>query len=169
MMIQIVDEKDNLIGHKERGEVDPEKDIYRSAALWLTNSKGEVLLAQRKFTKDHDPGKQGPAVSGTVDEGETYESNIYKEAEEEIGLKGETLKLGPKERVTKEYNFFCQWFTHSLDWPLEKFVPQESEVEKLAWISEQELVKDVANNPDKYLPTMDEIVKLFVKQNIINI
>lgn len=161
-MIQIVDENDNLIGHKDRAEVDPEKDIYRASALWLTNSKGEVLLAQRKFSKDHDPGKWGPAVSGTVDEGETYESNIYKEAEEEIGVKGETFKLGPKARVTKGYNFFCQWFNLSFDWPLEKFVPQETEVEKLVWISEQELVKDVAENPDKYLPTMAEIVKLFI-------
>lgn len=162
-MIQIVDEKDNLIGHKDRSEVDYNKDIYRGTALWVTNSEGEVLLAQRKHTKDKDPGKWGPAVSGTVDEGETYETNIYKEAEEEIGLKNEPFKLGPKARVKRPFNFFCQWYTLSLDRPLGSFTPQEEEVEELAWVSEKELAKDVEENPEKYLPTMADILKLFSK------
>ncbi len=34
------------------------------------------MLAQRKFTKNHNPGTWGPAVTGTVAESETYDSNI---------------------------------------------------------------------------------------------
>lgn len=139
-MIQIVDGNDNLIGHKERSEVDYSKDIYRGTALWVTNSKGEILLAQRKHTKDKDPGKWGPAASGTVDEGETYESNVYKEAEEEIGLTGLKFNLGPKTRVTKPRNFFCQWFTVVLDRPVNEFKIQEEEVEELKWLPERERV-----------------------------
>jgi len=37
MKIQIVDDKDQLIGVKERNEVDYKTDIYRVSALWLTN------------------------------------------------------------------------------------------------------------------------------------
>ena len=37
------------------------------------------------------PEVWGPAVSGTNEEGETYDSNIIKEAQEEIGLTGYTL------------------------------------------------------------------------------
>ena len=84
--IIIVDEDDNIIGSKERNSI-VSGDIYRVSALLIENSKGEILLAQRALTKKHDPGKWGPPVAGTVEEGETYESNIVKEAEEELGLK----------------------------------------------------------------------------------
>ncbi len=94
--VQIVDENDNLIGHKPRTEVDFTKDIYRSACIWIENSKGEVLLARRALNKDKDPGMWGTAAAGTVDEAETYESNAYKELEEEIGLTGVELTSNAK-------------------------------------------------------------------------
>ncbi len=159
-MIQIVDENDQVVGHKDRADVDHQNEVYRVAALWVTNSQGEVLIAQRKHNKDKDPGKWGPAVSGTVDEGETYETNIYKEAEEEIGLIGEIFNQGSKMRITEPRNYFCQWFTATVDKPLDEFQPQEEEVEQIKWVSERELAKDVQEHPDKYIVSMPKILKL---------
>src|ERR1700761_7819266 len=99
-LIQIVDENDTLIGHKPRDQVSATTDYYRIACLWLENSKGEVLLAQRKWTKKNDPGTWGPAAAGTVDQGETYEQNMYKEAQEEIGVSGVTFTPVTKFRRT---------------------------------------------------------------------
>lgn len=160
--IQIVDADDNLIGHKVRQEVDPIKDIYRVAALWLTNSQGEILIAQRKLTKTNDPGKWGPAVAGTVDEGETYESNIYKEAQEEIGLSGIKFEIGPKRRVYEPTNYFGQWFTSRVDQGVDSFVLQEEEVEAVKWITEVELVNDVQANPERYISGMGDTIRMFV-------
>lgn len=86
MLIPIVDEEDNIIDYKERKKLDL-KDIYRVSALWIENSKGEILLAQRSFNKKHHPGLWGPAVAGTVEKGESYEENISHEIEEELGIK----------------------------------------------------------------------------------
>ncbi len=160
--IQIVDENDTVIGSKERHDVDAVRDIYRITGLWVTNSKGEVLIAQRKFTKSHDPGKWGPAVAGTVDEGETYEENMRKEAEEELGIKDVEFSLGPKKRRHVPWNYFCQWFTVTLDWELEDFKIQEAEVEQIAWIPADELARDMAEHPDKYIPSMDDAIKTFI-------
>ncbi len=138
-LVQVVDDNDTVIGHKDRLTLDFQKDIYRVAALWITNSKNEVLLAQRKLTKDRDPGKWGPAVAGTLDAGETYETNIYKEAEEEIGLSGVKFKIGPKMRIHEPRNYFCQWFTLELDRSSNSFRLQEDEVEAIKWIVLQDL------------------------------
>jgi isopentenyldiphosphate isomerase len=148
--IVIVNENDEIIGHKERGTLTKE-DIYRVSALWITNSKGDILLAQRKFTKAHDPGKWGPAVAGTVDEGEAYEMNILKEAEEEIGLKDIHPTLGPKRRERGEHNYFGQWYLLTIDKPVEDFTIQEEEVEQIKWFARSELEKDICDNPEKYL------------------
>ncbi len=162
-LAQIVDENDNIIGHKPRPDIDYQKDIYRVAALWVTNSKGEVLIAQRKLTKDKDPGKWGPAVGGTVEDGETYESNIYKEAEEEIGLTGYQFTLGPKMRRQAERNYFAQYFSVVVDEPVEFFRPQEEEVEKVEWINRDVLAKEIKNNPEKYTPFFPTAVELLLK------
>jgi len=152
--IVIVNESDEVITYKERGTL-TQNDIYRVSALWVKNSKGDILLAQRKFTKSHDPGKWGPAVAGTVDEGETYEQNIVKEAEEEIGLKNIQPILGPKVRVTGEYNYFDQWYTFVIDKPAEDFVIQEEEVERVKWFTRTELEKELREYPEKYLTSLD--------------
>ncbi len=158
---EIVDDKDQIIGAKLRDEMDYPIDIYRVSALWLTNNSGQVLMAQRKFGKDADAGKWGPAVAGTVEEGETYEVNIYKEAEEEIGLSGVKFEIGPKLRIVGPRNYFCQWYTVVVDHELGDFTAQDEEVEALMFVAASDLVKDVTDNPDKYIRNMADTVKVF--------
>ena len=160
--IQIVDSNDQFITCKTRDKVDFKKDIYRVSALWLTNSKGEILLARRKKTKDHDPGKWGPAVAGTVEEGETYKSNIYKEAEEELGLVDLKFSLGPKIRYYKFRNYFCQWFTLTLDRKIEEFTVCEEEVEGIAWVACDKLVEDIRKYPENYMSSMPKVIETFL-------
>src|SRR3989344_8863957 len=101
--IVIVDENDKVVCEKDK-EMVRGADIYRVSALWITNSRDEILLARRALTKSHHPRKWGPAVAGTVDEGETYEENIIKEAEEELGLKNIKPELGPKTKTDNEFH-----------------------------------------------------------------
>lgn len=158
-LYQIVDDQDNLISAKPRNEIDFKNDYYRISGLWLTNSKGQILIAQRLLTKDKDPGKWGPAAAGTLEVGETYESNAYKEAEEEIGLTGVEFTLGPKMKFENPRKSFCQWFIATCDWPEGQFVLQATEVEQVKWIDEGVFFEDVRANPDKYLPTMSLIIE----------
>lgn len=161
-IITIVDENDNVISSKERG-LTTSDDIYRVSALWLTNSNGEVLLAQRRFNKKHDPGKWGPAVAGTVDEGESYESNIYKEAEEEIGLIGVKLRLGPKQIINGGlHRFFCQWFLAKVDKDNKEFKIQETEGEQVAWVPIKRLKDELKNNPTKFTPNAKNWVGMLI-------
>lgn len=158
MKIHIVDNQDNLIGVKERTEIDYKTDIYRVSALWLTNSKGQTLLAKRAAVKDKDPGKWGPAVAGTIDEGETYDDNIHKEAIEEIGLEGAEFTKGSKIRITHPRNYFCQWYFVTLDRDADTFVMQEDEVDKLEWVDIEQMKQELKTSPDKYVPAMQQIV-----------
>lgn len=158
MKIQIVDEQDNVIGVKERTGVDYKTDIYRVSALWLTNSKGQTLLAKRAAVKGNDPGKWGPAVAGTIDEGETYDDNIYKEAIEEIGLGGAEFTKGKKTRITYPRNYFCQWYFVTIDREADTFIMQANEVDELEWVDIEQMKKELKVNPDKYVPAMQQIV-----------
>jgi isopentenyldiphosphate isomerase len=164
--IIIVDATDTPIGLKKRGEVDDVKDIYRCTGVWITNSEGQVLIAKRKLTKDKDPGKWGPAVSGTVEEGETYESNALKETEEEIGLTGVSLDLGPKKYIEHPRKYFAQWFFCKVDKPIGDFVIQKDEVDQVAWIGKNQLVQEIKKSPEKYTPSFSAMIDILINKNL---
>ncbi|MCD6398435.1 MAG: NUDIX domain-containing protein [Candidatus Aenigmarchaeota archaeon] len=158
--ITVVDENDNAIGYKERGKIKPD-DIYRVSALWIKNSRGDILLAKRALTKKNDPGKWGPSVAGTVGNGESYEENIVREAEEELGLKGIKPVKGPKVRTYGKHNFFCQWFILTIDKKISEFRIQKEEVDRVKWFSKEELIKMLESNPEYFLNDMKKYVELF--------
>jgi isopentenyl-diphosphate delta-isomerase len=159
----IVDKNDQPIGFKPRDQITGD-DIYRVSGLWLTNLEGGILLAQRSFSKKNSPGKWGPAVAGTVEEGQTYESNIAQEIKEEIGLTGLEIKPYVK-KLSSETNkpHFTQWFLAKADIDIADLKIQTDEVEAVRWISPADLVLDLKNNPDKYLVNMPKWVDLFIK------
>jgi len=159
--IIVVDEKDNIIGYKESGTLNQE-DIYRVSALWITNSQGEILLAKRHPEKKHDPNKWGPAVAGTVDEGEDYEENIIKEAEEEIGLKYPKFEKGPKKRIHGRYNYFCQWYFLEIDKSIDEFKIQEDEVDEIKWFSKEEILEMLNSKPNLFVQSVDQWIHEFL-------
>jgi len=163
--IIIVDENDKIIGYKERETLN-QSDIYRVSALWIQSSKGDILLARRKLNKKNDPGKWGPAVAGTNDKGESYESNIVKEAEEEIGLRDHRFQKFDKIRYSGKHNYFCQWFRLIIDKKLEEFVIQKNEVEEIKWFKKDKLLKKLENNPSNFLKSMKDYINLFNSQGM---
>ena len=151
-MIVIVDENDNVIGSKGRNEL-ATGDIYRVTGLWITNSRGQVLMAQRAFTKKKDPGVWGPAVAGTVEDGESYDDNMLKEVAEEIGLSLsiDQLRRGPRMCMPREGNrFWNQWYYYKTDASISEFTIQEAEVAALRWFESDELIRAIAETPEQF-------------------
>jgi len=156
--IIIVNTKDEQINIKEQGTLDYEKDIYRVSALWITNSEGQILLAKRAYTKKQHPGRWGPAVAGTIEEGETYDSNIIKEAEEELGLKNIKPKKGFKNMVSIEYLYFVQWYFLELNEPPSFFKPDPREIAEIKWFTKDQLRNMKEELTDGVLNSMKELI-----------
>ncbi|MFH1649292.1 MAG: NUDIX domain-containing protein [Candidatus Woesearchaeota archaeon] len=146
----IVDSDDNIIGYKPRSLVGID-DIYRVATLWIRDRNGRFLLSQRSLSKERHPGYWGPAVTGTVEKGETYQENSIREAEEELGIKGLLFKEGPKIFRDRDWRFFCQYFILVLDWPEDRFRIQKSEVERVKWFTREEIESELVSGREKFL------------------
>ncbi|MFA5993303.1 MAG: NUDIX domain-containing protein [Candidatus Pacearchaeota archaeon] len=160
--IIVVDDNDKVIDNMSREDVDKNKKLrYRVTALYITNNQGQILLARRAFTKSHNPGKWGPAVAGTVEENETYESNIIKEAEEELGLKNLKLTKGPKVKVDQEHKYYAQWFSVIVNKPTEDFQVQTEEVAEIKWFSKEELLKQLEQNPNDFVNAVENMLNFF--------
>jgi len=157
-LIPVVNEQDEIIGYKERSEIQKE-DIYRVTALWITNNKGEILIAQRAFTKRNNPGTRWPAVSGTVEKWESYDENIEKEMYEELWL--ETIEITPRlhERKSNDHNFFLQRYRAEIDEPISYFTFPEEETAAIKRIAKEELISQIQSHPEQFVPDMGEYVQ----------
>lgn len=157
--ITVVDEQDNIIGYKERSALS-DSDIYRVAGLWATNDKGEALIARRALTKSHNPGKWGPTAAGTVEEGEDYEQNIIKEAQEELGIKNLKPTFWFKVKPRSEgYRYFGCWYKATVNIPIEELVLQPDEVAEAKWITIDRLKEEVQTNPEDFIPSLASWVR----------
>lgn len=136
----IVNEQDAIIWYKQRWTINKE-DIYRVSALLVKNMKWEFLLAQRSLSKNNNPWEWSFSVAGTIEQWETYDSNIIKEIEEEIWIYDLKYKKAFKKRIYWKHNFFCQFYISILDKPIEDFKIQEEELEDIRWFSENEILK----------------------------
>jgi len=161
----VVDENDNIIGYKSKEDIDPQNEYYRVSALRLTNSRGEILIAQRSFSKSHNPWVRWPAVAGTVEKGESYEDNIKKETEEELGISDIQFTKWPKYKIERERHYFWQRFFATIDKDISEFTFQKEEVEAIKRIYPEELKKDVELHPESYLKTMNSYIKEFTKNS----
>ncbi len=159
----LVDSHDNILGYKPREHL-THGDRHRSTAIWLENSRGEVLLAQRHAHKQPHPGLWGPAVTGTVNHHETFFQNAYRELQEELGLKPMLLTEILRQSVDHPDGSkrFTVWFKGQTDLPLQDFRLQPEEVAGVRWVSKPWLQEDLLNNPQKYMPSARFWPELFL-------
>lgn len=160
MQVVIVNPDDEIIGHKEAGQL-AEYDIYRVSALWLTNSTGDILLAKRTPDQLHDPGRWGPPASGVVRAGEDYLSAMIRLAREEIGLDNLRLSELAGFHRNHKYNYFCQWYKAVVDRPAEEFIINRRNLDGLRWFGRSELWRALKASPRDYLTAMGLYLRMF--------
>ena len=86
-----MDEHDEVIGGVPRSRMRRERLIHRTTYIFVFSSRGELLVQERTPTKDVYPGYYDLAAGGVLMEGESYVESAYREAEEELGLRGVAL------------------------------------------------------------------------------
>ncbi len=136
----IVDENDNIIGEKWRDEM-TDDDCWRVISIWITDQDGNILLQQRSFKKDLDPGDWSAAAEGTVGKNDEYEATAIRELNEELGISCATLKPTTKvhHRMASKGYRIRQGYLCAIDHiPEKKINIQKSEVEQVKWFTPTE-------------------------------
>lgn len=85
-MVDIINEKDVVVGTTTRQDSHKNPQLHRVVNIWFFNNNNEVLLQKNSLTKNHDAGKLSETVGGHVDAGESYDEAAVRETAEETGL-----------------------------------------------------------------------------------
>jgi isopentenyl-diphosphate delta-isomerase type 1 len=86
-LLDLVDDQDNVVGEVWKHQVHGNpKLIHREVAIAVFNDKGEVLLQQRSYKKENDPGAWKMSAAGHVGKGEDPKEAVIRELSEELGI-----------------------------------------------------------------------------------
>jgi len=85
-IFDVVNEQDEVIGHRPRSEVHRLGLLHRAAHVLVFNAAGQVFLQKRSMLKDRQPGVWDSSASGHVNSGEDYDTCAVRELQEEIGF-----------------------------------------------------------------------------------
>lgn len=98
-IFDVVNERDEVIGQRTRGEVHRLGLMHRAVHVLVFNRAGEVFLQKRSMSKDCSPGLWDSSASGHLESGEEWDACAVREVAEELGV----ALTAPPEFVFKEH------------------------------------------------------------------
>ncbi len=148
----LVDEQDRQTGIMEKMAAHVVPRLHRAFSIFLFNSKGELLLQQRAFSKYHSPGLWTNTCCSHPRNGETMEQATARRLEEELGMHCEMHEVftfiykAPVGLGLTEHEFDHVWFGHSDEEPH----INRDEVASWKYMSLDEIEDDLRQHPECY-------------------
>jgi 16S rRNA (adenine1518-N6/adenine1519-N6)-dimethyltransferase len=164
-LLEVVNAKNQIIGIEKRGIVHAKNLMHRSVHVVLINSDKHILLQQRAWNKDSEPGKWDTSCAGHVDPGEASLEAAERELSEELGLKGVVLEeiLCLEASVCTGYEFINVFLCRENS----KVSPDPEEIIDWRWCSSEELQSWMEEHPDIFTSVFKNIVTCFRELQVL--
>ncbi|HZV34334.1 MAG TPA: NUDIX domain-containing protein [Verrucomicrobiae bacterium] len=148
-IFDVVNERDEVIGQRTRGEVHRLGLRHRAVHVLVFNSRGELFLQKRSMKKDTFPGAWDSSCSGHLDSGEDYDACALRELREEIGWQA---KQAPERLFKIEA---CEGTGQEFVWVYRleaegPFTLHPEEIETGGWFTAQKITSWMAERPQEF-------------------
>jgi len=159
--LDLVNEKDEVVGKKLRSEVYSEGlSNFRVVNLFIVNSEGKIWIPRRVSTKRIFPLCLDVSMGGHVESGETYEEAFRRETSEELNIDTSQFTCKLLGHLTPHENnvsAFMKVFEIQTD-----LVPNfnSEDFTEYFWLSPNELFQMIANG-DKTKGDLPKLVNIF--------
>lgn len=158
MTINTVDEHDIVLGTIERRFVLPTCHNFRVAHVFLTNSRGEVLIQQLASPRERHPLAWGASVACYLFAGEDYESAIRRRVLQELGAAAEGLTLlGRTAMKDGESLKFIGVFTGRAEGP---FTVDPLHIARVEFLPVDQLEAELESQSRPFTPTFRHVFPL---------
>lgn len=160
-IFDVVNERDEVIGRKPRGEVHRLGLLHRAVHVLAFNSLGHVFLQKRSMKKDKSPGKWDSSASGHLDSGEDYDACALRELREEIGLRLEVcperiFRLNAGEETDQEFVWVYRCASEG------PFELNADEIDRGDWFDPEEVTAWVNQHPEDFASAFRLIWKTYL-------
>ncbi len=147
-VFDVVDENDQVLEQRTRGEVHRLGLRHRAVHIFVFNRRGEVFLQRRSHLKDVSPLAWDSSAAGHLDSGESYAAAAVRELREELGIEAaateRVLKIPAGTGTDNEFVELHQANHHgAVRWPPE-------EVQTGEWFASETVTAWVAERPQDF-------------------
>ncbi len=151
--VVLVDEQGNELGLMGKTEAHQKGLLHKAISVVIFNSKGEMLLQQRAFTKYHWAGIWSNTCCSHPRYGESFRDAASRRLKEELGI---------ETKLQDQFFFIYQakdeksgLTEHEYDWVFtgtfdEPFDYNAHEINAIKWITKAELESEMKAHPDQY-------------------
>ena len=151
--VVLVDEQGNELGLMGKTEAHQKGILHKAISIIIFNSKGEMLIQQRAYSKYHWAGIWSNTCCSHPRAGETFHDAAQRRLKEELGivtpLKEEfffTYKAKDEKSGLTEHEY--DWvFTGTFD---DAFEFNKEEINAIKWMTKEELEIDMKARPEEY-------------------
>lgn len=146
--LKTYNEEGTSIGIELRSKVHKEQKFHKEVAIWIINSRKEVLLERRSKNKMLNPGKLS-LCAGHVVEKDSVIDTIIREVQEEIGLDISSLDFKFVTMVKRKEPFnYCFSYHYILfsDVNLINLTIQPDELSEVIYMKYEEFKNKVRQN-----------------------
>lgn len=152
LQVILVNEQDEEVGVMEKIEAHQKAVLHRAFSVFIFNSRGEMLLQQRAFSKYHSGGLWTNACCGHPSPGEQTADAAARRLGEEMGFTTPLDELFDFTYRSELDNGLTEYeldhvFAGSWDAPV---FPTKEEVNDFCYLSLDEIKHTLAINPQKY-------------------
>lgn len=162
-LIDIVNEKDEIVGKTTKKEAHTKGLFHRTTAILILNNEGQIALQKR--AKNYDGGGLlDHSAAGHLLSGEHYKSAALRELNEELGIYAELIKIRNKlvelhdSIDSKKIRHIYRLFIGRHNGPFEF---QESEVESVNFYDGDAIKEMIKNNPEKFTEGLKISLKVY--------
>lgn len=150
----VLNERGEYIGKIEtRKKCHTEGLWHKAVAMFIINSKGQVLLQKRSANKKMWPNMWDITAGGHVLAGEFGFQSIIREAEEELGISlnknditfvGSSISTNVQGDIVN--NHFNEFYIVNKDIDETTLKLQEEEVSEVKWVDKNEIIERIKDN-----------------------
>ena len=144
-----------------------EGELYYIVGInnWIINSEGKFLVQRRALTKKNNPGKWS-STNGLIQLNENGTETVRRETKEELGIEinPENIYLYKKNQIAGNH-LLVDIYVSYLDINLDDIIIQEDEVDKVIFVSLDELLSLDISSTCSYIRELGkDILESFWKQ-----
>jgi len=145
-IFDVVNERDEVVGHAPRGEVHRRKLNHRAVHVLILNASRKIFLQKRSMKKDCFPGTWDSSASGHLDRGEGYEACALREVWEELGVRLDRVpqRLFKVDACPETGNEFVWVYKCAHEGP---FHLHPDEIDQGGWFSPEEVTRWMEEKP----------------------
>ncbi|MFN8293455.1 MAG: isopentenyl-diphosphate Delta-isomerase [Chitinophagales bacterium] len=168
--VVLVDEQCTELGLMPKLEAHEKGLLHKAISIIIFNSKGEMLITQRAFTKYHWPGIWSNTCCSHPRAGESFSAAAQRRLQEELGFS--TPLQEAFHFIYKATDDISGLIEHEYDMVYtgtynERFQFNKDEIADVRWVTVNNLLEDVAQHPETYSFWFKIILQEFKQRGII--